>query len=399
MRTRAAADAAIYLIYMSDLSNNEFIVKEQLPDGTAELADTLGCKDSYVYDIISSLRRKGYNIEQNDAGEYEIIGAPREEVAASRQSPSPSEKSAITRKARKILSELEHQLRQDLERMEPAATEVPSDLGDGDLILHRTDDHFGEEITAPGGEVIYDSPTTELRVREYFEQAREFLAEQRLIGRDVDVAHLLLGGDIVTNESIYEGQAHDIDENLHQQIDRASEVYLQEIRKLSEEVSTVQVVCQAGNHGELRAPNSSAAANADDILYMMLDKMVRESDVDNVTFVTSDSPYFTNFTVRDYNGHLRHGHDASLEHIGTSAGKQRWESWRGRHDFDVAFRGHYHMYKEEPIGDGIPVHMGGTPAPISDFEESRAINGAPKSAVHLATDTSPTEYTRKVHFE
>lgn len=384
---------------MPELSQNQYTVRDQLPATTSELADTLGCKDTYVYDIISALKRKGYNIGQNDSDEYEVLGGSSEEITAGREAPTASEKSAITRKARKLLSELEHQLKQDLEGMEPATTEVPTDLGDGDLVLHRTDDHFGEEITDPSGEVIYDSPITESRVRQYFESAREFLAEQRLIGRDVEVAHVLLGGDIVTNESIYEGQAHDIDENLSQQIDRASEVYLQEIRQLASEVSTVQVVCQAGNHGELRAPNSSTAANADDFLYMMLDKMLRESDVDNVQFVRSGSPYFVNFEVRDYRGHLRHGHDASLEHIGTSAGKQRWESWRGRHDFDVAFRGHYHMYKEEPIGDGIPVHMGGTPAPISDFEESRAINGAPKSAIHLATDTSPTEITRKVHFE
>lgn len=387
---------------MPDLSRNQKTVKEQLAresTPTADLADLLDCQDTYIYDIISDLRSKGYNIDQNGNGEYELLGGPTEEVTAARETPTASEKAAITRKARKFLSELEHELQRDLEDMEPAATELPDDMADGDLVLHRTDDHFGEEITDPSGEVIYDSPTAESRVRSYFEQARQFLAEQRIIGRDVNTAHVLLGGDIVTNESIYEGQAHDIDENLHEQIDRASEVYLEEIRQLASEVSAVQVICQAGNHGELRAPNSSAAANADDILYMMLDKMLREAGVDNVSFVTSDSPYFTNFTVRDYNGHLRHGHDASLEHIGTSAGKQRWESWRGRHDFDVAFRGHYHMYKEEPIGDGIPVHMGGTPAPISEFEESRAINGIPKAAIHLATDTSPTEVTRKVHFE
>jgi len=123
---------------MTDLSNNEYIVKEQLPDTTTNLAETLDCKDTYVYDIISSLKRKGYNIDQNGDGEYEIIGGPTEETVASRQQLTASEKSAVTRKARKILSELEHQLKQDLERMEPGATELPDDNGDGDLVLqHR----------------------------------------------------------------------------------------------------------------------------------------------------------------------------------------------------------------------------------------------------------------------
>jgi hypothetical protein len=153
-------------------------------------------------------------------------------------------------------------------------------------------------------------------------------------------------------------------------------------------------VCQPGNHGRIGSGNPT---NADSILYSMLDKVVRASNMDNVTFLQSDRSYYVDFSIRDWDAHLRHGHDASLEHIGTSAGKQRWLSWLVDHGFDVAFRGHYHMLKEEPI-NGRPVHMGGSIVPQTEFEESHALSGRAVGAIHGATDRAPTEWTEKIYF-
>jgi predicted phosphodiesterase len=129
----------------------------------------------------------------------------------------------------------------------------------------------------------------------------------------------------------------------------------------------------------------------------MLDNVVRAAGLDNVTFIQSDFTYYVNFSLRDWNAHLRHGHDASLEHIGTSAGKQRWQAWMLEHDFDIAFRGHYHMLKEEPVA-GQPVIMGGSIAPTSEFEESRAITGRPAAAVHGVTDEQVLDWTERIYF-
>jgi hypothetical protein len=157
----------------------------------------------------------------------------------------------------------------------------------------------------------------------------------------------------------------------------------------------VKVVCQPGNHG--RIGNSGNPSNADSILYSMLDAIVRESPMDNVTFLQSDRSYYVDFSIRDWNAHLRHGHDASLGHIGTSAGKQRWLSWLVDHGFDVAFRGHYHQFKEEPI-NGVPVVMGGSISPQTEFEESHAMSGRAMGAVHGATDRYPLAWSERVWF-
>lgn len=127
---------------------------------------------------------------------------------------------------------------------------------------------------------------------------------------------------------------------------------MEQIQRLAERFPAVQVVCQPGNHGAID-PSYSEGANADRVLYMMLDKAVRFSDdLDNVTFIRNNSARFTNFYLRGshtsyeqggqgWEFHLRHG-DNSLEHIGTSAGKRRWYNWMLRHDLGQAYRGHYH---------------------------------------------------------
>lgn len=384
---------------MSELSKNEFTAKSLMPETTTGLAETMEISRSYVWDIIEQLRRKDVDVRQDSEGRYYVHGEhdPAEAPSFVTETRSTSEgKAAITRKAKRLLAQMEHSLKQSLSDMEPAVADggLAYTEGNHDLVIHRTDDHFGERITNQHGDVIFNSEIAQDRVERVFDESLAKAELRRDLGVEFDTAHLLLGGDIVTNEAIYEGQPHDIDETLHDQINRAADVYVTGIKRLSDEFPTVQVVCQPGNHGRIGSGNPS---NADSILYSMIDKVVRESGMDNVTLLQSDRSYYIDFSIRDWNAHLRHGHDASLEHIGTSAGKHRWQSWLIDHGFDVAFRGHYHMLKEEPI-NGRPVIMGGSIVPQTEFEESMALSGRAIGAVHGATDEYPIDWTERVTF-
>lgn len=389
---------------MSDtiLSKNEAQAKEHMPATPVEIAEYLDCSKSYVYDIIEALRHKEFTVEQYDDGRYYIADDTSQsaELTDGNRRITSAAKGTITKRVRETLAEMEHNLKDQMSDLPPARADGGRDYtSDGtDVIFHCTDNHFGEVEHNQFGEQVYDSEVAQERVEHYFTEGLNKVEARRQMGDTIDGAHLLLGGDMVTNESIYEGQAHDIDENLYQQIDRAAEVYIQAIRDLADEFPQLQVVCQAGNHGELRASNSSSAANADDILYLMLDKVVRESDMENITFIQSDTTYYVDFEIRDWNAHLRHGHDASLEHIGTNSAKARWRSWLIDHGFDIAFRGHYHTLKEEPV-NGRPVVMGGSITPQSDFEESNALSGRAMGAVHGATDNYPLSWTDRIHFD
>jgi biotin operon repressor len=382
----------------NDLSENQFITLELLPATTDELADSLDRSVSYVYDLVSGLRQKGYDIQQDEQGRYyrgdEVVADPASYIAETRK--ASGEKQAITRKANALLAEMEYHLTEKLNASEPAISEEYNFSRDGGqhLVIPRGDDHFGEHITNQDGDDTFNSDIAEGRLRTVFDRALGIADMREDAGVSFDGAGLLMCGDHVTNDAIYEGQPHDTDETVREQIERTADIYLEQIKRLSSRFPDVTVACQVGNHGRL----GDASVNADGIVFAMLDRMVRESDMDNVTFIQSDRSYYVDLTLRDYAVHMRHGHDSSLEHIGTSAGKQRWLSWLVDHEFDVAFRGHYHMVKEEPI-NGVPVHMIGSLVPQTEFEESHAISGRAAAAVHGMTDRAPTEWTERVYFD
>lgn len=388
---------------MTNLSENQYTALEIIRSGdgatTQMISSAMEISLSYVYDLITALRRHGYDIKQDTEGRYYDAhvgqtGDPDTYVTNTRT--TSASKRAITKTATATLAEMEYRLKSKLQNMEPAIADGGHDFREGGthLLIHRTDDHFGEHITNTDGEDVFNSDIAQARVERVFDRSIAKAEWREDAGDEFDGAVLMMGGDHVTNDAIYEGQKNETDETVREQIDRCSDVYLEAIRRLSDKFPHVKVACQVGNHGRLE----SASVNADGIVFSMLDKVVRESAMDNVTFIQNDRSYYTDFTARDYNVHLRHGHDSSLEHIGTSAGKQRWLSWLVDHEFDVAFRGHYHMYKEEPI-NGVPVHMGGAIVPQTEFEESHAISGRPVAAIHGMTDRAPTEWTEKIYFE
>jgi hypothetical protein len=197
----------------------------------------------------------------------------------------------------------------------------------------------------------------------------------------------------VTGEAIYANQQAHTDEALDEQVQIAYDVYMEQIRRLADRFPTVQVVCQPGNHGDLGASYSNGA-NADRLLYMMLDESIRMSDMENITFIRNDSTLFTNFYVR--------GSRRSYEedgHIGTSAGKRRWYSWMLRHEFDQAYRGHYHQFEIDSLHGDVNVYMTGSPKPPEEFEEALAEWTSPSATLHGVSDNRTTTWLYPVEFE
>lgn len=381
----------------------ELVVDELMPATTEQIASALNCSHSRVWDIAARLREKGLEVSQDGQGRYFVPGVHTGNTPTNSETTriTSESKAAITRKAKQFLAQLEEEMLGRLEGTEPAVVDggIPRYDGNQDLIIHRTDDHFGEVVRNEDGDEVFNSEIAEARVRHVFEDVMRIADARRAMGVEFDTANLLLGGDMVTNEAIYEGQAHHIDENIRDQIRRTSRVYSDIIHELAMEFPYVQVVCTGGNHGEFRTGSASNHANADDILYDSLDLSVRRAGLDNVQVLQSDAKHYINFNIRDWNAHMRHGHDATLEHIGTSAGKQRWLQWQHDHGFEIAFRGHHHQLKEEPIGSGIPVFMGGTILPQTGFAESMAMSGRPASYVHGATDAAPARWTERVYLD
>lgn len=264
--------------------------------------------------------------------------------------------------------------------------------GKKDVVFHRSDDHFGDIVKDSKGEIIYNTDICQQHINDYFEKALKYINSN---DKKVENAHLLLGGDIVTNEAIYSSQPHDIEATIDEQIEIATATYMNVIKKLSEEFEHVQIVAQGGNHGEFRVKGSSKHANADDLLYNELHNIVKWSGMENVSFHMSDRSDHVNFDVRGHKGHLRHGDNVN-NHIGTSSPESTWRAFLNRYEFDIAYRGHYHEKKIEDV-QGKPVLMAPSPKPAGDFEGTIGAFGRPGGYFHFVSDEEPLESVKLVY--
>jgi len=287
-------------------------------------------------------------------------------------------KQTFTNKANKYLTDLEQRAK-NVETPETSFS-APEFTDDGfTALIHETDPHFSAEVTNRRGEIIFD---TEKAV-EATDEAFEWYVNQigRRKGR-VDEIVLLLGGDLVEGEDIYEGQAYEVDQTLENQISSARRCYFKNLKRLAEEFEVpLKVVCVSGNHGDM---GTGSGVNADDIIYSQLEDMVDLSELENVKFVKTDRSDFTTFSFRNWSGYLTHGENRS-HHIGTSSPQSDWLSIKDEFGFDLAFRGHYHNQKVENV-NGAPVVMTNSRKPGDDYTDRIATFGTTGNAIYFATD-------------
>lgn len=314
-------------------------------------------------------------------------------------------KAAVTKRAKNEVRELIQYLNDDLHgrRMPAPASGLVSRGGNQDLVIPRSDDHIGAEYTNEFGRVTYDPDIAVERIRSVSQDVIRVKESREDTGVEFDTAHILLGGDTVHGAGIHDDQPWETALSIPEQLTVASDIYMEFIHAMSAEFPTVQVICQKGNHGELRGTGMGPDDNIDTALYMMLEKRVADRGYENVRFVRSHGGNFTNFPIRGetlsectWKGHLRHGQN-SLEHIGTSSGKRRWLQWQQKHGFDIAYRGHYHQFQYDRISS-TPVIMSGAPVPPSDYEESFGSWDEPAANVHGVSDEEVVTWFHPLRF-
>lgn len=394
-------------VFMShDDVPNEFL--DKLEDGLTsdeiqEELDEHDLPDNDPNEAIADLESLGYDVSverESGSTKYFVENLDPEFSNVDTKRVGSSSKQTTTRKANDYLEKKEREIEGFRQEIEDKLGDYPRPDYGGDVtqILHVSDVHFGDEITDERGNVIYDSDSAHGAVATIASEGIRHKKEKEDAGYTVDGAVILLGGDMVTNESIYDHQPHDIDSTVDEQIDRATAALSDMIEMYSNEYDHVKVVCQHGNHGEFRVDGSSPGANADDLLYNFLEMyFTRREEANNVQFVQSNTTDYTNFEVRGHKGHLRHG-DNVLQHIGTSAGKKRWYAHLQDNGFDVAFRGHFHEHKEEPI-HGVPVYEAPSPAPGDDFSKKVGEHSDESLAAYtlFADDHRPDASKEKIY--
>jgi len=392
--------------YKQNLTPRELEIIDFLPATHAQLSEAFGFGTSTSRDHIASIERKGAPVTSRRVeGENGVMKEfyMREKEHPTNQNEttgygSVSKKAAKTKRLNNEAQSLSERLDKALNATAPAVSVEPlSSGGEEDVAIHVTDDHIGDLLEDEYGNEVFNSEVAIARIRHRVTRTLEIIERQEAAGWNFHTVHYIMGGDIITGSGIYEGQAWEVEHNFNEQIDIATSVHFDQIQRLAEKFEAVNVVCQTGNHGEIRISGSSQKANGDDIVYRMLDALVRASDYDNITFIRNDRTGYTNFQMRGHNAHLRHGQNAG-EHIGTAAKKRDWRGWKLQHDFDVAYLGHYHIQGQDRVMEA-PIIRSGSIKPPDDFEESISEWSMPMSTIHGVGDERPKTWSYDVQYD
>jgi len=230
----------------SDLTEREeYLVGELQTGATVDgLADDIGTRPSVVTQHLRDLKRQGWQVYIDEsAGHVAIEG--------DHLLRSSEHKGTRTRKANRWWELRHNELVREFKRLQTPDAELDATAGHEDWVTHLTDLHAGDRVRRDDGTVVYE--TAEVPdVIDYLTEQSLSLAEKH--NSTYDAAHLLWGGDMVTNEGIYEGQFEDLDAWLDEQHDALVAPLVRQLKAFSERFPTVQVVCQVGNPARATPP-------------------------------------------------------------------------------------------------------------------------------------------------
>ena len=352
----------------TDLTDRERVVVDDLETGAtlADLTDRLDDRESIVTQHLRDLRADGWRVYVDETAGH---------IAVESDDPlrSSEHKGTRTRKANKWWELRHNRLVRQYRRVDTPDTTLAATDGREDWCLHMTDLHAGDVERNDEGEVVYATDMIPDVVDYITEQGVSLAAKH---GSEYDTAHLLWGGDFVTNEGIYEGQFEDLDAWLDEQHETLIDPLIRQIKTFAEAdaFETVQVVCQVGNHGQHRASGTSRQANADLILYKTIRNTIAHLQshagvLDTVAFRIGSAKPYRNFQLRGgrLRGHLRHGQHRRPQ-AETAARSNEWTKTLVDHEFDVALMGHYHISGRIPW-DGPPIVVSPSPKPAGEFVE------------------------------
>jgi len=365
----------------ADLTPSERRVISQLPSTASEIAEDWGVTPNNIRLHISHIRDKGVDIGiDHGTGVYYLPDQPKVRRVSTKATGTK------TKEANDYVTEVESAVIRRLRAKPELVTPLPTSSGAEDIVLHLTDLHIGDLVEDEHGNVIYNTDIA-VSVVDYVTQKTIQLKETMGAMLEFDTLHVLWGGDMITNENIYEGQAFDIEVMLADQMSAAVGALTRHVKSLSEEFDAINVVAQPGNHGKTRASGVSKQANMDLVTYRWIDDRLREAGLPNVNFTTSETTWFKTFPLRggEWKGFLTHGNDSAKHVDSTAASSRDWRGWLNEFNFDVAYRGHYHESRREPVQNGPMVFESPSPKPPSEWVSQIGYGSVTGQARRLAT--------------
>lgn len=329
-------------------ANKETI--HHLPASCDELSAALHISKSSVRDRIAALKKRGIKVQSDDSGTYHLIDEAKVRRVSTKHTGTK------TREANEFATEMEAVILRRLKSNPPLVASQNTHDDRQDVVVHMTDTHMGDVVEDETGYELFNPEICRILIQHFTQKVLD-LCERKPF--EFDTCHLLWGGDMLTNENIYDGQAFDIRLMLADQMAAIVEALTEQAASFAEYFDTVQIVAQPGNHGKTRASGVSKQANMDLLAYRWVQDRLHDRVYRNVHFLESEATFYRNFEMRDgrWRGHLRHGQDCQKHAASTARSESDWRGWLNKHQFQVAFRGHHHQSRREDVLNKCPVFM------------------------------------------
>lgn len=252
-------------------------------------------------------------------------------------------------------------------------------------VIVLSDLHFGKKVVIEG-QVTFDKTIAEQRFKAIAEGMRHLNESYIRPNHSIDELVILMLGDCLDGELIYEGQVHNQDMPLLDQLIFSCQLIKRElINPVAQTFGTVRVVTVPGNHGEIRNDRREhmmhPRTNFDTILSVMLQLACQ--DLKNVTFEIATTTLHTTM-IRNWKFLLAH----NLPSAGTASFRKKYGGYFERYRFDVSVHGHWHT-PELAYFNTKPIIQNGSLPGTDDYAIELAFNTVPSQVMFTVSDKRP----------
>jgi hypothetical protein len=269
-------------------------------------------------------------------------------------------------------------IRKSVEKLpspKPAKPEKPADHA---ACLVLSDIHYGAVVRDFDGNVTYKPAMTEQRIESI---ASQVIAEYP--PEDHGKAVVLMVGDMVDGEVIYEHQPHEIGLCMYDQMIDLHRCMWTLIKRLEQAYGVVDVLCVPGNHGRLGKAHSTRS-NMDRVLYGIL-QIISSMEKASAINVRQSYDAVGCWEVLGRKILMRH---IAVPQDGTPARRNKLNVWHRVHGHDLLVCGHFH--KCGLLDElGTPVIRNGTMKPPGEYAESGGYWGPARQAMFRLNRSGP----------
>ncbi len=237
-----------------------------------------------------------------------------------------------------------------------------------------SDTHFGKKTQ------YFDMETARERILSINESLASLMPE------DCDEVVIILAGDMIEGEDIYQTQSHHIEDSAIEQCKNAVDAFWtlgQNIRNTF--AVRVRYVTCPGNHGRV-SKTAAEETNWDNMIYHMLGLIGQHQSDGGIVVDVNFKPFYT-FPVKDKVGMIYHH---GTKHTGTPAMQNKIGGWIYTKDFDFMCHGHWHHWE---IGThfGRPVIKNGSLPGEDDLSEQMGVWDPPRQAWFVVRNGQPID--------